>query len=120
MTEERGFTILDEVKAVGVEVKAEVKAVGNEVGVSNSLLKEVVRLLDTEDYRKSYQKLLDLYRVGELDGSKETYACKGEVIEVNPEEPIPFFAILDSPKRLQQYHFKISCGPRTSDGFHSD
>ena len=37
MTEERGFTILDEVKAVGVEVKA----VGNEIKVSNSLLKEV-------------------------------------------------------------------------------
>ena len=54
-------------------------------------------LTSHENYQMSFHTLLDMYRSGELDGSKVTYVCEGKVIELNPGEREPFYTIIDQP-----------------------
>ena len=71
-----------------------------------------------ENYKKCFQALLDMYRSGELDGSKVTHVCCGRVVKIDPEKPLLPYTIVDSPIHLQQHHCKASYGPRDGDGFH--
>ena len=49
------------------------------------------------EYKPSYEKLLELYRRKELDGTKTTFICKGTVVDIKNPRELPPYTIRDGP-----------------------
>ena len=57
----------------------------------------------TQEYKISYQKLIDLYKQRKLDGTKSTYVCQGKVIKSENGEDLPPHTIHDGHAQFQAY-----------------
>ena len=78
------------------------------------------------EYRPSAEKLLEMYKTGEADGSKDIYLYKGQVIEVKDgvEQPscvlydARWFPFSSNPMPRINAHQSTAYGPVAVNDFH--
>ena len=73
-----------------VEIK--IKMYEDAIALKNTSIPEVT---SDERFQKSFRKLLEMYKSGELDGTKITHVCIGEVIDLASPDNRPPYTIID-------------------------
>ena len=115
---------------LAAEISEQLKKDHNDIGPSfveqqislyenatNLMKRTLSNVTELAKFEISFLKALEMYKSGELDGTRTTYICLGNVIEVTDIKNMPDYTIIDGPP-AQQFHFRAAYGPRNEVGYH--